>query len=145
MSETLVHDLVKARLKCDALSQQLKEAEAERDGLSKLIAEQWGASAVKSQKVIVDGRPWTVYRKRKLLVSVLAHNRGSLVEGCRALGLNHLIVTDVPTTKLKPWIIEQVSDDDRGEDGEFDLQALPDEIRDFVRLHEDVEALVRKG
>lgn len=137
------HDLVRQSIEVDRLEQELKEAKRRKEELSALVAEEYQNSEIRNQKVTVDGRDYLVYRKRDIHASVPTANRERLVEVFQAMGFDDFIKTEVPTAKVKAYMIEQASGD--GDADDYDWDAVPEEIRSLVSVYETVKAVVRKG
>ena len=123
----------------------MKEKKKTYEALAKLVAEQYTAEGTKSTKIVDEnGVSYTVGTRRSLKASVLAQNRDAVVAACREIGLDDMIVTDVNTSTLKSWLVEQMRPN--GDESEsFDYEAMPPELEGIVRLYEDVTVTVKKG
>ncbi len=137
------HDLVKITLEIERIEEALKEAKKRKTALENLVSDQYQADEIRSQKVTVDGKDYTVFRRREFYCNVPAGNREHLVLVCQQLGMDDMVETTVQTSKLKAWMKEQVSGDDPV-DG-YDWDRVPEEVRDLVSVGESVKAVVRKG
>lgn len=137
------HRLVKASIEVERLETLLKEAKRAKEDLANRVSEEYQEGDVRSQKIEVDGKSYTVYRRRDISASVLAGNQPQLVSICRSMGLDELVKTEVPTAKVKSYIVELARGDDPAD--EYDWDAVPEELRSLVNIYETVKAIVKKG
>lgn len=136
-------DLVLASLEVERIEEQLKEARKRRDELAALVADEYQANETRSQSIEVDGKRFTVYRRRTLEASVPVVNRAAVVDVVRELGMDDMVQTNVNTTSLKAWISEQVRGDDPADP--FNWDAIPEQLRGLVSVYERVNAVVKRG
>jgi hypothetical protein len=137
------HDLVKASLEVDRLEDELKDAKKKREYLAQLVADEYQAGDIRNQSVTVDGKKFTVYRRRDCYANVPAANRERVVEVIRTMGMDDMIKTAVSTSSLKAWMVEQARGDDPSDP--YDWDAVPQELRELVTVGETVKAVVKRG
>ncbi len=66
-----------ASLEVERIEEQLKEAKKRREELAALVADEYQANETRSQSIEVDGKRFTVYRRRTLEASVPVVNRAA--------------------------------------------------------------------
>lgn len=142
---TLAEQLVRQDKEIEELEAELARKKKAFADLQKLVAEEFVMNSQTKVGLVLDGKKYTVSRRRNFCCNVLAHDRPRLVQALRDLGHDDMVETTVSTSKLKPWLKELISRDGADEDDGFDYDRIPPEIRGLVRTFEDVVPVIRKG
>lgn len=137
------HELIRQRLEVERIESELKDAKSRYDELNRIVSDEFQATDTQSQKVTVDGKTFTVFRRREFYCNVPAANREKVVTVCRNLGMDDLVETVVQTTKLKAWLREQVETDDDPA-GSYDWDSVPEELKGLLSVGESVKAVVQR-
>lgn len=111
----------------EALEQQLKEINQERDRITGHVLERWSTDGVSSMKV--DGK--TVYLRRSVYARVL--DREHVADALRAAGLDSMLTPN--TNTLSAWLREK---EEQGE-------PLPPSLDGIVGMYERFALGVRNG
>lgn len=139
---TLAEQLVRRKRELEELEEKVKQAKKSYDDLAKLVTEDFVIQGVTKIGLVVDGRKCTVSRRRNFMCNVLAGDRPKLVEALRRIGYGDLVEETINTGKLKAWLKELIAPGDREDDDDFDLDAIPPEIRPLVRTYQDVVPVI---
>jgi hypothetical protein len=131
----LVQEVLAKRDASETLFAEKKRIDSECMELERELSDLMDEQGLQSLKAS-DGR--TLYKSRDLFVNVPAANREAVVEACRLLGLDQLVVTSVNSNSLKSQVREWMGD-------VGDEEQIPEQLRSLVAVHEEYSIRVRKS
>lgn len=140
--KSLLTRYAESKLVITGMEQEVKQRKQALESLESMIVEQWGAEGCETQRIVLStGQRVSLYLTRKLYCNVPTMNKAALVEAVRDVGREDLIVTEVPTTRLKAAAKEWLGE---GEDGKSDFSLVPQEIFELVNMTEATRLSMRK-
>lgn len=131
----LAAQLLALRSEKEQLEAKLKELSARAGLVEKELSERMVEQGVQSI-TMADGQK--VYLSRELAVSIPAQNQPAVADVCTELGLGDLVRTEVSTQRLKARVREWLGDLGA-------VEALPEQLRSLVHIHEWFAVRVRKS
>ena len=131
---------------CDAVEKEealLKELKKSKAAIGAVMVEAMLEEDMPSFKVDTGHGLKTVHLRREIVGSL--EKTDDALAAFRAAGGDDLIKMTVNPSSFKAWFKEQIDDDADPTAAAIDRAAIPDELRQFVKVFEKTEARVRKG